>query len=356
MWIQCFTSVSKIFVMSTSSYLPIYNGQPVHTAADPYGFRPWNRRVAAEGKKLVLSCEERELRKWYWPLVHGIRVPPSELQDTFQKYDVRGPGCLCSLQDTNPHAFTEAAIFFVTSGRLRGEYVATCANRQCKYWVLIERLYIRRDLPVKEYHRREPGAPVPPPVIYVEDDDTTPTSSQLPSSSHSSTPQPSSSQVVTPQAHSTSTNDLPEIEVPSLTLLTAKEEENDDFLAVKEEDEVDLFLLSDKALISQVILGKRKLGSDDGEDVDVSLVKADYPPLKRKRRDTSPMALLLRLDSTRGPGITEKQFLSLFVKCTSCRKYMTRQIFKTYHFCDIESEDVYADLDDIIDLTRDSDN
>jgi hypothetical protein len=76
------------------------------------------------------------------PVRNGRRLTPSELNDHRITNDFLGPGCLCASQDPDPTAFSEAAIFQVTSGRLSGEWVAACAQHKCKYF----RAYIQFSL------------------------------------------------------------------------------------------------------------------------------------------------------------------------------------------------------------------
>jgi hypothetical protein len=58
---------------------------------------------------------------------------------------------------------------------------------------------------------------------------------------------------------------------------------------------------------------------------------------------------LLRLDTSRRPGLTESEFKKLFAKC-SCGLIMTHRVFKE-HIC---APSIQAQPD-VIDLTRDED-
>lgn len=64
----------------------------------------------------------------------GDRVPPSELDEYRRHHHIRFPCCLCPMASAEPDAYTEASIFLVTTGRLAGEYVASCPTGKCKYW------------------------------------------------------------------------------------------------------------------------------------------------------------------------------------------------------------------------------
>jgi hypothetical protein len=61
----------------------------------------------------------------------GERVTPSDLEGYRLLYQFRGPGCFCSMQRKQ---FTEAAMYLALRGRFRGEYVASCARKRCKYF------------------------------------------------------------------------------------------------------------------------------------------------------------------------------------------------------------------------------
>ncbi|KAF9494616.1 hypothetical protein BDN71DRAFT_1431560 [Pleurotus eryngii] len=96
-------------------------------------------------------------------VLNGACVPPSSLNWYFQHFEYHPLSCLCASQDPKFEAHTDAVIFMVTNGGpLSGEYVAACAAGKCHYFVLIERLYSRRGLPIATHNPRPllPALPI----------------------------------------------------------------------------------------------------------------------------------------------------------------------------------------------------
>lgn len=70
-------------------------------------------------------------------------------------------------------------------------------------------------------------------------------------------------------------------------------------------------------------------------DVNTGQVIEDFwHPSSRPQQ--SELALLMRLDSFSGPGLSEAQFRSLFLKCRTCQMYVTRRT-ADYHTCKINT-------------------
>jgi hypothetical protein len=63
----------------------------------------------------------------------GERVTPSDLGAHRLSHAMRGPCCLCPLNQRRANDFQEAAMYLVRRGRFMGEYVAACANSECGY-------------------------------------------------------------------------------------------------------------------------------------------------------------------------------------------------------------------------------
>jgi hypothetical protein len=68
----------------------------------------------------------------------GERVTPSDLHEYRASHEFQGPCCLCASelsQGLNAEtAYTEASIFVPAEGKFAGEYVAACAQGDCRYW------------------------------------------------------------------------------------------------------------------------------------------------------------------------------------------------------------------------------
>lgn len=62
------------------------------------------------------------------------RIHPSELRTYRLSHRMLGPCCLCPLVDQNGPDFVESAMYVVSTGALSGEYVASCALRNCDYF------------------------------------------------------------------------------------------------------------------------------------------------------------------------------------------------------------------------------
>ncbi|KAF8220453.1 hypothetical protein L208DRAFT_1333684 [Tricholoma matsutake] len=76
-----------------------------------------------------------KLTKWHWPIHARKRVAPGALREHREHYQFLGPSCLCLLlqQVSEDPVFTEAAIYMLVVGCYAGEYIAECANGQCRY-------------------------------------------------------------------------------------------------------------------------------------------------------------------------------------------------------------------------------
>jgi hypothetical protein len=67
------------------------------------------------------------------PATGNTRVRPSELRDYRESHRLLGPCCLCPMIDGNGPDYVESAIYEVSLGLFRGEYVASCARERCGY-------------------------------------------------------------------------------------------------------------------------------------------------------------------------------------------------------------------------------
>ncbi|TEB22935.1 hypothetical protein FA13DRAFT_1798511 [Coprinellus micaceus] len=90
------------------------------------------------------------LSEWPWPCHPDTerRIPPGDLESFRRTHRFRAPSCLCALLDGA--VYTESRIGIVetvTSDTFRnqsvlnGEYVATCAEQRCGYFLCLERFY-----------------------------------------------------------------------------------------------------------------------------------------------------------------------------------------------------------------------
>ncbi|KIM36358.1 hypothetical protein M413DRAFT_31775 [Hebeloma cylindrosporum] len=151
----------------TRRYGPIFAGQPEHTSRDPYGILPYNRRIRVT-KDAVLQWNNRKraLEEFYWPVLDGQRVPPSEFSDLRKTHVFSNPSCLCAMESADGSLYTESAVFRTRTPGLAGEYVAACARKKCKYFILLERFYTRFGLPIRSYPLRAMGAPPPPAIEF----------------------------------------------------------------------------------------------------------------------------------------------------------------------------------------------
>ncbi|KAF8166527.1 hypothetical protein BJ912DRAFT_934495 [Pholiota molesta] len=282
---------------------PILRVSATPQTSDPHGFLPWMHRVREESKQLILEWNNAtgELQVWYWPVVNGQRVPPSELNALRLTHKFHAPCCLCASLSLDPEHVTEAAIFLITTGRLAGEYAAACSQRRCKYWIFLERLYPRPGLPIRGCLEREPGSSVPLAIEYNADELVPPEPSQGSSSSSSS------SNVSTPTAAGRQS-------APFTQRRPAKR-------------------------------ARTGVRSATNGNIDPFFVPAANPvPPTPSTPPTTPFGLLMWLDSDEGVGLVDEQFRSLFMRCRLCRNITTKAAFR-HHKCQIQ----------IIDLTGDSD-
>ncbi|THH09488.1 hypothetical protein EW146_g8670 [Bondarzewia mesenterica] len=115
------------------------------------------------------------LSEWAWPVEGNARVTLSALRDYRLLHRFLGPCCLCPLfAPEGQRAFTEAAIFMLTSGSRTGQYVAQCAQDECGYKVFMEKLYEKSGVLVRRYPARAPGEQRPPRVLHCSEESTVP--------------------------------------------------------------------------------------------------------------------------------------------------------------------------------------
>ncbi|KAI0057940.1 hypothetical protein BV25DRAFT_1841367 [Artomyces pyxidatus] len=114
----------------------------------------------------------RALGIWYWPINEtGERIDPAHLQDYRRSHAMRGPCCLCPLTQSSGNSAIqsacEAAMYVKIVGRNTGEYVASCAQGLCDYYIPLEKFYGRRMLAVKRYclRRSTNGGQRGPPLV-----------------------------------------------------------------------------------------------------------------------------------------------------------------------------------------------
>jgi hypothetical protein len=70
----------------------------------------------------------------YRPITEtGIRVAPPELMHHRVLYDFKSPSCLCASDFIIDPQYTECAVYFASTGKYKGEYVAGCAFDRCGY-------------------------------------------------------------------------------------------------------------------------------------------------------------------------------------------------------------------------------
>ncbi|KAF8230851.1 hypothetical protein L208DRAFT_1017653, partial [Tricholoma matsutake] len=86
---------------------------------------------------VVWSLEPATLKltKWHWPIHARKCVALGALCEHCEHYQFLGPSCLCPLlqQVSENPVFTEADIYIPVFGCYAREYVAECANGQCRY-------------------------------------------------------------------------------------------------------------------------------------------------------------------------------------------------------------------------------
>ncbi|KAH6887787.1 hypothetical protein BKA70DRAFT_1443451 [Coprinopsis sp. MPI-PUGE-AT-0042] len=100
---------------------------------------------------------------WYWPSDNnGQRIPPDELDDYTRSHYFMPPNCLCAYVEGTKYSRCHIGLVEVAVARqeceLRefvGEYVATCRQGSCGYFVVLERFYSAKLLLVKNYPARE---------------------------------------------------------------------------------------------------------------------------------------------------------------------------------------------------------
>ncbi|KAF9499292.1 hypothetical protein BDN71DRAFT_1428306 [Pleurotus eryngii] len=274
---------------------PIELGGSRDSAAnDPYGFRKWNRHIRITHSAVLSWCNGFSgLTVWFYPVMNGARVPPSDLNWYCRNFDCHPPSCLCASQDPDFDTYTEASIFMVTSGSFSGEYVAACAQGQCHYWIFIEKLYSRRSLPIQEYepHLLLPALPITSDVV---------------------TPQPSQSTQSTLSALQTQ------------VLGRRRRGNNSD---------------DNETLVGSPAKSARLIS----------------PSMVRRLRvihsnqNSFKLLMCMHTHSVAKPGITKKQFKALFRRCATCNLFMTT---RSFHIHDCDAGDEMA-VHEVIDLTSD---
>lgn len=70
------------------------------------------------------------------PLIHGVRVAPSDIEKYRATHGIRAPGCLCASESQDPNIFTESKIYVSNHPGTTGEHVAGCRTHRCKYFGL----------------------------------------------------------------------------------------------------------------------------------------------------------------------------------------------------------------------------
>ncbi|KAG5650018.1 hypothetical protein H0H81_001055 [Sphagnurus paluster] len=307
------------------TYPPIYRPDEARYATiDPFGLLPYHRRInVTKSRVLEWKNAADKLNVWFWPIVNGARVPPSELNATFKTHNLRGPGCLCASQDPNPAAFTESAVFCVSTGRLSGEYVAACANHSCGYfsmsfsWInLFEST--KNSCTHSEVINYEEVGNVEKEMGTITPASTPGTNSEAPSSHRSRKRKRSESPDVSAENQAGERREEGEfLETPSIY------------------GEISLNILI---------------------DINIFIVDHATPRHRRRRNNTSAFSLLMLLDTSEGPGLTEAEFRDLFVRCSQCGDYMTKRAFATYHRCQVAVATATTPRQEVevIDLTGDN--
>ncbi|KAJ7437911.1 hypothetical protein B0H11DRAFT_2359297 [Mycena galericulata] len=254
--------------LSTRSFPPTYNNLPAITASDPFGLLPYNRTIR-NTKACILHLSGGQLRPFEWPVENGARVPPSEFDEYRRTHKFTFPCCLCALHDPT-NTITESAVFLVTSGTLAGQYVAACANGVCKYWIFLERFFPKRGVPIRMVRK-------PPPTLFTMGKNLKPLQThQLPAP---------------PDAL-------------ERTLLT----------------EAAPYVLTNVAALRIL--------------VPVSPINpfiVPYATPEPRPVPESPFAMLMQLDASSNPGLTETQFRRLFVRCSDCKLYTTTSAFEDHN-------------------------
>ncbi|KAF8166192.1 hypothetical protein BJ912DRAFT_934680 [Pholiota molesta] len=273
---------------------PIFSNIAVTRTPEPNGFLPWVRRIRRE-KHLILEWNNamNRLQIWYWPVVNGQRVPPSDLNGLRLTHVFRGPSCLCSMQTSDPNCVTEAAIFLITTGRLAGEYAAACAQSKCKFWIFLERLYPRLGLPIRACTERLPGSSIPAAVEYIV---------------------------------------TPELDVPTLS-----QESSSSSSSVSTHTPIGNRMRA----IPQRPAKRPRTRVSINENVDPFTAIPNAPPT----RPPSTFNLLMQLDSVHGGGLSDAQFRSLFVRCSRCRMIATATGMRG-HICSVQVIDLTGNSDD----------
>ena len=81
----------------------------------------------------------------------------------------------------------------------------------------------------------------------------------------------------------------------------------------------------------------------------VAISGTSVQPFQPESLSADSFSLLLQLDEIRDPGVSEEVFNELFLKCSKCRKHMTRRAV-IFHNCAAASQDAVPM--EVIDLTN----
>ncbi|KAJ6464219.1 hypothetical protein DFH09DRAFT_1488997 [Mycena vulgaris] len=283
----------SISLRDPQSFPPIYKNLPPITARDPFGLLPLRRRIQAT-KTCVLEWDNHGkcLKPWLWPAEHGQRVPPSGLGPYRQTHNFHYPYCLCSVHELDSNHSTESAVFLVTKGPLAGEYVAACAQ------VLLERMYPKRSQPVSVYPLRASTVPAPAEVFYEGDDNV----------SSSSTSTPSEFEVYFSAASGSSS---------VVPLRRAREDSADDLTPI--------------CPVRRRLYGSGSSATAAGSSSPINPFIVPYVTPEPLPIAISPFAMLMQLDASSNPGLTEAQFRKLFVRCSSCKLFTTISAFEDHN-------------------------
>ncbi|KAG6818705.1 hypothetical protein H0H93_002635 [Arthromyces matolae] len=308
------------------TFTPSYNGRPDITASDPFGLLPL-RRVVNEYKSTACvhwDPNSRALKVWAWPTIDNRRVHPSELRKAFIKYSVRGPCCLCASQMLPIGTYTEAAIFIPQPpSQLHGEYVAACANGKCKYWA--------------------PNTWVPPEVVYIELNSmpATPSSSNTATSTSPSVTSASApvitGSIKSPLASVTTTAPSASAPVASSNTSQSLGKRNHGVSILDSDSIFDSSENEADAEPENFFVARAKIFKAPKVTQEVELgTVASAPPVKRRRvEDMRALTVLMKLDSSISPGLTEIQLKRVLVQCLRCKLIMTQSALNLSHDCPV---------------------
>ncbi|KAI0037759.1 hypothetical protein FA95DRAFT_1613907 [Auriscalpium vulgare] len=354
--------------MDRDEFPPIFGPPRRSSTPDLIGFLPQRRRISIEQKKGIILEYSRPLGRlvvWAWPVDEfGQRVSPELFAVYRDTHEFAAPGCLCASADPDPNAFTESIVFRVASGRLKGFWVAACAQEVCKYFYIIERIYPRFGILVKRYPLRAPGELPPPPVQRTVDGPLlyVPASAvSTPEATPEPTPPPPGGSRALKRSGAHIFDDDDRASTPGRRSF-ARTSSGDSIFSTSSAASSTPGRASQRRRLdiagsytaARVAARSASYASSSSSTGTVASTPSGRLHLTHRIRWTpSPVLQLLKLDDFVDGGLSDADFRALFIQCRFCNRWITQRVHEEAHspYCIIDLTND-AEEREVIDLTN----